>query len=130
MPPPANTPERDRNRGYDPDAIEHCQQELRESARSTLAVIADLDDAVRQAAERRVEVMKLMADTHMSWAEIGRIWGVSPQAAMYATGHATRTRGKEPAATKPPAKKAAVKKTAVKKTAAPRTAAAKARSAV
>lgn len=116
---PANTPERDRNRGYDAAAIEHYQQELRDSARSTLAVIADLDDAVRQAAERRVEVMKLMADAHMTWAEIGRIWGVSPQAAMYATGHATRTRGKEPATKKPPAKKTAAK-APTKKTAAPR----------
>lgn len=126
---PVNPPEHDRNRGYDAAALEHYQQELRDSARTTLAVIADLEREARNAADRRVEVMQLMANAHMSWAEIGRIWGVSPQAAMYATGHATRTRGKEPPVTKATVKKDAAEPATATTTASTRKAATRAQTA-
>lgn len=55
-------------------------------------------DAQRLNEERRLalreEMVRSMIALHeadVSWAEIGRIFGCTPQAAMYATGYAKRT---------------------------------------
>lgn len=52
-------------------------------------------DSIESRAEllraERVEIMKRMAAAKVPWATIGRIFDVSPQAAMYATGHAKRS---------------------------------------
>lgn len=100
---PDLTPVPDRNHGYAEGTPVMDHDALRLEARR----IADYLAAMHEA---RVENMKAMAAAGMTWAEIGRIWQVSPQAAMYATGHATRTR--DTSATKKPAaaKKATPKK--------------------
>lgn len=59
---------------------------------------AHLLEAALRASEERTEVLRIerihsmrgMHEAGVSWAEIGRIFGVTPQAAMYATGHIKR----------------------------------------
>lgn len=50
--------------------------------------------------ERRAQDIRDLHEEKHSWAEIGRIYEMSPQAAMYASGHAKRTPPKKAAARK------------------------------
>lgn len=57
------------------------------------SIQAALDAAEQRAAdlrEERITLMRAMVEAKMSWAEIARQFGVTPQAVMYATGKATR----------------------------------------
>lgn len=60
-----------------------------------------------QLGEDRIAAMNQLRDCDppVSWAQIGRIFNISPQAAMYVTGHIKRT----------PAKAGGAKKKATKK---------------
>lgn len=44
--------------------------------------------------EERTTLMNQMAAAGLSWSYIGKVCGVTPQAAMYATGHAKRQKRK------------------------------------
>lgn len=46
--------------------------------------------------DERTRSMSALHDAGISWAEISRAYGVTPQAAMYATGHAKRQAKKKP----------------------------------
>lgn len=64
---------------------------LRREAEEIKSALAKIARANENAHARRTASMKKMREAGRSWAEIGRIYGVTPQAAMYATGAATRT---------------------------------------
>lgn len=53
--------------------------------------IARSIQALERMKDARTEHMKTMHEAGISWAEIGRTFGCTPQAAMYATGAAKRT---------------------------------------
>lgn len=56
--------------------------------------------------DERIACINDLRESQVSWAQIGRIFGISPQAAMYVTGHITRSSTKKPgAAKKKPTKK-------------------------
>lgn len=67
------------------------QQSLAEQAEALKAAIDEAEIAVEQKHQERVRLMQAMRDQGMSWAAVGRAFGVTPQAAMYATGAAVRT---------------------------------------
>lgn len=69
------------------------QQTLVEQAKAVTDATKELEAAVEAKRRESVEVMKAMreGDEKMSWAAIGRAFGVTPQAAMYATGSSVRT---------------------------------------
>lgn len=60
---------------------------------ATEARLNDLHDA-------RTQSMAHLHALGISWAEIGRIYSITPQAAMYATGHAKRTGREKPSGAK------------------------------
>lgn len=71
--------------------------------RDLLLEAAQIERALTMAEERvgllraeRVNSMRQMHDAEISWADIARTYGVTPQAAMYATGHAQRQSRKKP----------------------------------
>lgn len=41
--------------------------------------------------DERIAVINELREAQVSWAQIGRIFGISPQAAMYVTGHSKRS---------------------------------------
>lgn len=61
--------------------------------RATLAASRydEAKDEFAQCSEARVDSINELRDYGVSWAKIGRIFGTSPQAAMYVSGHAKRT---------------------------------------
>lgn len=67
------------------------QEELRRHGASIRAAVTAAEEAVERERSRRTEHMKEMHEAGISWAEIGRTFAVTPQAAMYATNYATRT---------------------------------------
>lgn len=69
------------------------QETLVEQAKAVTDATKELEAAVEAKRRESVEVMKTMreGDDKMSWAAIGRAFGVTPQAAMYATGSSVRT---------------------------------------
>lgn len=93
-------------------------KQINAKQRDLLVEAANLERAISAAEQRydqlrsiRTEKMKEMHQAGIPWAEIARIFKQTPQAAMYATGHAVRqSRSKKAAAAKdgkaaPPAKK-------------------------
>lgn len=67
------------------------QETLAEKARVVTSAIAEIEASAEEKYKEKIEVMKAMREKEMSWASIGRAFGVTPQAAMYATGAAVRT---------------------------------------
>lgn len=55
------------------------------------------EDRVAALRNESVIMMRKLHDAGVSWAEIARIHNMTPQAAMYATGHAQRTPRSSPA---------------------------------
>lgn len=53
--------------------------------------IARAIETLERMKDARTEHMRAMHEAGISWAEIGRTFGVTPQAAMYATGAVKRT---------------------------------------
>lgn len=66
------------------------QTDLVTEATRIRILLAAAADQVTALQEERTATIRRMAEAGMSWAEIGRHLKISPQAAMYATGHATR----------------------------------------
>lgn len=64
---------------------------LAEAAENSASMRALAEQETRLRHERE-DIMRRMFKAGLSWAEIGRQFGCTPQAAMYATGHATRTK--------------------------------------
>lgn len=78
-------------------------RQMTAAQRDLLQQAAQIANALRSAETRldnlrdeRITAMKSLFSAGVSWAEIGRTFGVSPQAAMYATGHTTRQGAKKP----------------------------------
>jgi hypothetical protein len=69
------------------DPRERAKEAARDAAENVKTLKSDLDLAKMVSVERMKELHAL----DVSWAEIGRIFGMSGTAAMYATGHAQRT---------------------------------------
>lgn len=67
------------------------QTALASQAKAVTDAIAEIEASIEEKHREKVEIMKAMRDKEMSWAAIGRIFGVTPQAAMYATGASVRT---------------------------------------
>lgn len=67
------------------------QEALAEQARVVKSALAEIEAAGEAKRRESVEIMKAMREEQMSWAAIGRVFGVTPQAAMYATGSSVRT---------------------------------------
>lgn len=67
------------------------QETLAEQARVVKSAIAEIEAAGEAKRKESVEIMHAMREKQMSWAAIGRAFGVTPQAAMYATGSSVRT---------------------------------------
>lgn len=57
-------------------------------------------DRYAQLSDDRIACMKELHENEVSWAQIGRTFGISPQAAMYVTGHIKRTPAKSGGAKK------------------------------
>lgn len=71
-------------------------EELRRQGEAIHASITAAEQAAEDERARRTEHMRRMHIAGVSWAAIGRTFRISPQAAMYATGFATRTPKKKP----------------------------------
>lgn len=78
-------------------------QKISAAQRDLLLEAAQVERALHVAEERagllrgeRTNCMRRMHDAGISWADIARTFGVTPQAAMYATGHAQRQTRKKP----------------------------------
>lgn len=67
------------------------QRSLAEQAEALTAAVRDAEAALETARRDVTQAMKAMRAEEMSWAAIGRAFGVTPQAAMYATGASKRT---------------------------------------
>lgn len=67
------------------------QRALAEQAEALTAAVRDAEAALEAARHDVTQAMKDMRAAEMSWAAIGRAFGVTPQAAMYATGSSKRT---------------------------------------
>lgn len=67
------------------------QEALAEQAKVITGSIKEIEAALEAKRRESVQVMKDMREKGMSWAAIGRAFGVTPQAAMYATGSSVRT---------------------------------------
>lgn len=64
-------------------------------ARVLASRIAATQNALDSLTAARVEAIRALRDVDVAWTEIGRIFGVSPQAAMYASGLVTRSSEKK-----------------------------------
>lgn len=51
-------------------------------------------DALGRLSDDRIASINELREHQVSWAQIGRVFGISPQAAMYVSGHAKRTPAK------------------------------------
>lgn len=67
------------------------QEALAQQAALVEHALALADARVEMLRQERTRTMAAMNEAGMSWAEIARAFHVTPQAAMYATGHAQRT---------------------------------------
>ena len=67
------------------------QEALTEQAKAITGAIKEVEAALEEKRRESVQVMKDMREKGMSWAAVGRAFGVTPQAAMYATGSSVRT---------------------------------------
>lgn len=66
------------------------QKLLLDSARGIETALRLAEGRVEALRRERTISMGELHDAGVPWTEIGRMYGVSSQAAMYATGHATR----------------------------------------
>lgn len=57
-------------------------------------------DALGRLSDDRIASINELREHEVSWAQIGRVFGISPQAAMYVSGHAKRTPAKSSGAKK------------------------------
>lgn len=83
-------------------------EQLISRARTISSQYDEAKETFGQLSEDRIACMKELHENQVSWAQIGRIFGISPQAAMYVTGHIKRTPAKS-GATKKGTKKASKK---------------------
>lgn len=67
------------------------QETLAQQAEVITGAIKEAEAVVEAKRRESVQIMKDMREANMSWAAIGRAFGVTPQAAMYATGSSVRT---------------------------------------
>lgn len=69
------------------------QKTLVEQAEAVIDATKELEEAIEAKRRESVEIMTAMreGEEKMSWAAVGRAFGVTPQAAMYATGSSVRT---------------------------------------
>lgn len=75
-------------------AINKDPEELISKARAVSSRYNETKESFEEASEDRIATMKELHENQVSWAQIGRIFGISPQAAMYVTGHIKRTPAK------------------------------------
>lgn len=75
-------------------------EQLISKARSISSRYDETKASFEQASDDRIACMKELHGEEVSWAQIGRIFGISPQAAMYVTGHIKRTPAKSGTAKK------------------------------
>lgn len=80
-------------------------EQLISRARAISGQYDEAKDRFAQLGDERIACMKELRDSEVSWAQIGRIFGISPQAAMYVTGHIKRTPAKTGGTKKSPKKK-------------------------
>lgn len=66
------------------------QRALVEEGLKVQAAFDAAEQHVNDLRTQRVEQMKALHEAGVPWAQIGRTFAVTPQAAMYATGHAKR----------------------------------------
>lgn len=86
-------------------AMSEDQEAAITAAKVTASEYEHFKEKYEQAGADRITAINTLRDHDVSWAEIGRIFGTSPQAAMYVSGHAKRTPPKG-TRKKRPAKKA------------------------
>lgn len=67
------------------------QKSLDEQAKAVTGAIKEIETALEEKRRESIQIMKAMREEGMSWAAVGRAFGVTPQAAMYATGSSVRT---------------------------------------
>lgn len=67
------------------------QEALAGQAKVVTGAIKEAEETLEAKRRESVRIMKDMREQGMSWAAIGRAFGVTPQAAMYATGSSVRT---------------------------------------
>lgn len=66
------------------------QDALLNEARRIASALTATEERAELLKSERVNSMRKLHDVGVSWAQIGRQFNVTPQAAMYATGHAKR----------------------------------------
>lgn len=75
-------------------------EQLISRARTISNQYDEVKESFAQLSDDRIACMKELHENQVSWAQIGRIFGISPQAAMYVTGHIKRTPAKSGTAKK------------------------------
>lgn len=71
--------------------MDNMSEEQHVELRNQGLKIARSIQALERMKQARTDHMKVMHEAGVSWAEIGRTFGLTPQAAMYATGAVKRT---------------------------------------
>lgn len=80
-------------------------EELISRARTLSGQYEEAKERYSRLSDERIECIKELRENEVSWAQIGRIFGITPQAAMYVTGHVKRTPAKKTGGKKAGAKK-------------------------
>jgi len=75
-------------------AISEDPEEAISRARTAASEYDQAKDEFARSSDARIASINELRDYGVSWAKIGRIFGTSPQAAMYVSGHAKRTTAK------------------------------------
>lgn len=86
-------------------AMKHDPEQIISKAKLISGHYDEAKDRYARLSDERIACMNELREYEVSWAQIGRIFGISPQAAMYVTGHIKRTSSKKSAAKKKPPKK-------------------------
>lgn len=80
-------------------------EQLLTKAKVVASQYDEAKESLARLSDERITCINDLRDNGLSWAEIGRVFSISPQAAMYVSGHATRTPAKSGAAAKKKSKK-------------------------
>lgn len=86
-------------------AMNSDPEQLISKAKTVSAQYDEAKERYATLSEERIDTINELREHGVSWAQIGRIFGISPQAAMYVTGHVKRTPAKKGGTKKKPAKK-------------------------
>lgn len=69
-------------------------EKLLTEAKVTAGRYEEAKSLLSQLSDDRITYINELREREVSWAQIGRVFGISPQAAMYVSGHAKRTPAK------------------------------------